>query len=167
MTDPDGAGGDPNGLTRRSALAAAGAGVATGLAGCLGGGRETIVLTGMEVYNWTGEAMEVEITLSADGSTVLETTEEIASGLSARVAREWTDEPAAYRLRADAVEGDLGVDAELPDGTWPRGECAWAEVDFGSPNRAEQVGGQTEAYSADARLRANDEGPFGEECPSG
>jgi len=167
MTDTGDGNGDSDGLTRRSALAAAGAGVATGLAGCLGGGRETIVLTGMELYNWTDGSAEVEITLSADGSTVLETTESIASGSSVRVAREWTDEAAAYRLRAEFVDGDLGVDAELPDGTWPRGECAWAEVDFGSPNRAEQVGGETEAYSADARLRANDEGPFGEECPSG
>jgi hypothetical protein len=163
---PDGSG-SATGLTRRAALAAVGAGAATGLAGCLGGGREAVVLTGMEVYNWTDSSMTVEITLSADGSEVLSTTEEIASGSSARIARDWTGEAAAYRLRAQAVDADLGVDAELPDGTWPRGPCAWAEVDFGSPNRERQVGGETAAYSVDAKLRANDEGPFGEECPSG
>jgi len=165
MTD-SGSGRGADGITRRGALAAAGAGVATGLAGCLGGGREAIVLTGMEVYNWTGGSMAVEITLTADGSEVLSTTEEIASGSSARIPRDWTGEAATYRLQASAVDAGLSVDAELPDGTWPRGECAWAEVDFGSPNREKQVGGETAAYSAEAQLRANDEGPFGEECPS-
>jgi hypothetical protein len=158
--------GPSSGLTRRAALAAVGAGAATGLAGCLGGGREEIVLTGMELYNWTGASITVEITLSADGSELFATTETVANDSSTRVTRDWSGEAAAYRLQVDAVDTDLAVDADLPDGTWPRGRCAWAEVDFGSPNRERQPGGATEAYSADARLRENDEGPFGEQCPS-
>ncbi len=159
--------GAPGRLTRRATLAAVGAGAATGLAGCLGGGREEVVLTGMEVYNWTGDSITVEITLTADGSELLATTETIANDSSARITRDWSGDPAAYRLQVDAVDSDLAVDTDLPDGTWPRGECAWAEVDFGSPSRQREPGGATEAYTADARLRANDEGPFGEECPSG
>lgn len=157
---------DPSsGLTRRAALAAVGAGAATGLAGCLGGGREEIVLTGMELYNWTGSALDVDITLSAGGSELLATSETVANDSSTRITRDWSGDAAAYRLRVDAADTDLGIDADLPDGTWPRGRCAWAEVDFGSPNRERQPGGETETYSASARLRDNDEGPFGEQCP--
>jgi hypothetical protein len=121
----------------------------------------------MEVYNWTGDSITVEITLTADGSELLATTETGASESSARITRDWSGEPAAHRLQVDAVDTNLAVDTDLPDGTWPRGECAWAEVDFGSPSRQREPGGATEAHTADARLRANDEGPFGEQCPSG
>jgi hypothetical protein len=157
--------GSSSGLTRRAALAAVGAGAATGLAGCLGGGREEVVLTGMEVYNWTGASITVEITLSAGGSELLATTETVGNNSSTRVTRDWSGDAAAYRLQVAAVDTELAVDADLPDGTWARGRCAWAEVDFGSPNRQREPGGATEAYSADARLRDNDEGPFGEQCP--
>ncbi|QPV64313.1 hypothetical protein I7X12_06780 [Halosimplex litoreum] len=158
--------GSSSGLTRRAALAAVGAGAATSLAGCLGGGREEIVLTGMELYNWTGASITVEVTLSAGGSELLATTETVGNSSSTRVVRDWPGEAAAYRLQVEAVDTDLAVDADLPDGTWARGRCAWAEVDFGSPNRQRDPSGATEAYSADARLRDNDEGPFGEQCPA-
>ncbi|WP_123537751.1 hypothetical protein [Halosimplex salinum] len=155
------------GLTRRAAMGALAAPMAVG--GCLGLGgesRDTIVLTGLELYNWTSEPIEVAVTLSIDGSEAFETTTSVASSSSSRIRRDWSGDPGSYRLRADVVDASLGLDAQLPDGGWRRGRCAWAEVDFGSPNREREIGGATETVSAGTRLRENDEGPFGEECPS-
>lgn len=171
-SDPDGGRTRPGwtreGLTRREALAAVGGlGAAAGSSGCLalvGGGRETVVLTGVQLYNWTGSSIEVEVTVS-NGSETHRTTEAVPNGSTASVPREWGSEASTYDLEASVVDASLGVDATLPDGSWTGGRCAWAEVDFGSPNNERAVGGGTETASADVRLRVNDEGPFGDQCP--
>ncbi|MFC7139625.1 hypothetical protein ACFQMA_07205 [Halosimplex aquaticum] len=162
-------GGDrsPRELSRRAALGALAAPVAVG--GCLGlggGGRDTVVLTGVQLYNWTSESIEVELTLSIDGSEAFATTTTVASDDTAGIARDWSGEPGSYRLQASVADGSLGVDATLPDGGWRRGRCAWAEVDFGSDRQAREVGGATDTPSAGARLRENDEGPFQSQCPA-
>ncbi|WP_415380317.1 hypothetical protein [Halosimplex sp. TS25] len=163
----DDGGRQSRGLTRRAALGALAAPMAVG--GCLGfggDGRDTVVLTGVQLYNWTDEAIEVDLTVSIDGSEAFETTVAVAADDTTGIPRDWSGEPATYRLQADAVDGSLGVDAELPDGGWRRGRCAWAEVDFGSDREAREVGGETDTPSAGARLREDDEGPFEDECPA-
>lgn len=157
------------GLSRRAALGGFGALAAPmAVSGCLGlgsGGRDAIVLTGVQIFNWTGEDIDVELTLSIDGSEAFQTTTSVPDGNTAAVPREWSDEAGSYRLQASTTDDSLSVDAELPDG-WSRGRCAWAKVNFGSQRRERRVGDRTETVDTGVRLRENDEGPFQDECPA-
>ncbi|WP_459191584.1 hypothetical protein [Halosimplex sp. J119] len=158
------------GPSRRAALGGLGALAAPmAVGGCLGlgsGGRDAIVLTGVQIFNWTGEAIDVDLTLSIDGSDAFETTVTVPDSNTAAVSREWSDGAGSYRLQASANDGSLSVDADLPDGGWSRGRCAWADINFGSQRRGREVGGATDEIDTGVELRENDEGPFQDECPA-
>lgn len=153
-------------LTRRSVLG--GVGAAVGAAGCLGGGgRESITLTGVRVYNWLGTTAEVTLTLGRDGSQVFETTETVADSDFVDIAREWGPEAATYDLTVAVADEPLGIDTTVPDDTWQRGRCAWYEVDLGSPEPRDALeSAGTRTPTVNTRLKPNDEGPFGDACPA-